>query len=242
MFYGLLCALCCFCILPLTQAGYESKAGNTLSSGVPAMSYFAMGMQESSRGNGWYNGFNFNTYQENDMDTERTVQKSKEAIAERLAYFKENPGYAADFYLHKHLSQWADGTYACRQATLATFGGRHPFFDSLYGGKYSSYVISYCNVYQNVLYLGALLFCCLGLFPKFQAKKTDACAFGLTTYLGFIGVIGGFLFHIIWEANSRYIFPYGLLLLPYAAMGIAKLFLIIASSFKDSPKVIKPAP
>jgi len=242
LFYGLLCALCCFCILPLIQSGYESKAGSTLSSGVPAMSYFAMGMQESSRGNGWYNGFNFNTYQENDMDTERTVQKSKEAIAERLAYFKENPGYAADFYLHKHLSQWADGTYACRQATLATFGGRHPFFDSLYGGKYSSYVISYCNVYQNVLYLGALLFCCLGLFSKFQTKKTDACAFGLTTYLGFIGVIGGFLFHIIWEANSRYIFPYGLLLLPYAAMGIAKLFLIIASSFKDSPKVIKSAP
>lgn len=218
LLYGLLCALCCFSILPMIQAGYEAKAGSALSSGVPAMSYFAMGMQESSRGNGWYNGFNFNTYQESGMDTAVTVQKSREAIQERLAYFKENPGYAADFYLHKHLSQWADGTYACRQATLATFGGRHAFFESLYAGKYSSYVISYCNVYQNVLYLGALLFCIPGLF-----KKTNACAFGLTAYLGLIGVIGGFLFHIIWEANSRYIFLYGLLLLPYAAKGIVRL-------------------
>lgn len=231
LIYGLLCALCCFSILPLIRAGYENRAGRTLSSGVPAMSYFAMGMQESSRGNGWYNGFNFNTFQESGMDTAVTVQKSREAIAERLAYFQENPGYTADFYLHKYLSQWADGTYACRQATLATFGGRRAFFDSLYEGKYSYLVISYCNIYQNVLYLGALLFCIIGLL-----KKTDACAFGLTTYLGLIGVIGGFLFHMIWEANSRYIFLYGLLLLPYAARGIVWFMerLIIMSSPENS--------
>lgn len=35
-------------ILPLVQKCYEKKAGNTLSSGVTAMSYFAMGMQEAS--------------------------------------------------------------------------------------------------------------------------------------------------------------------------------------------------
>ena len=43
-------------ILPLVQKCYEKKAGNTLSSGVTAMSYLAMGMQEASRGCGWYNG------------------------------------------------------------------------------------------------------------------------------------------------------------------------------------------
>ena len=42
-------------ILPLVQKCYEKKAGNTLSSGVTAMSYLAMGMQEASRGCGWYN-------------------------------------------------------------------------------------------------------------------------------------------------------------------------------------------
>ena len=33
-------------------------------------------------------------------------------------------------------------------------------------------------------------------------------------------LLGGFLFHIIWEANSRYIFSYSLLLMPYCAAGI----------------------
>lgn len=33
-------------------------------------------------------------------------------------------------------------------------------------------------------------------------------------------MLGGFLFHTIWEANSRYIFVYSLLLMPYCAAGI----------------------
>ena len=37
-------------VLPLTQKIYEKKTGNTLSSGVTAMSYLAMGMQEAPRG------------------------------------------------------------------------------------------------------------------------------------------------------------------------------------------------
>ena len=42
----------------------------------------------------------------------------------------------------------------------------------------------------------------------------------LYTYTGLIAVLGGFLFHTIWEANSRYIFVYSLLLMPYCAAGI----------------------
>ncbi len=224
LIYGLLCILFCVTILPCTEKIYELRANNTISAGVPAMNYFAMGMQESSRGNGWYNGFNFDTYRSCGMDTALSVESSKEAIEERLSYFKEHPGYTGNFYLGKYLSQWADGTYACRQATLATFGGRHPFFVSLYEGPYSSYIIAYCNIYQNLLYLGAFLFC---LFELLYAKEVspigDTSNINLVNYLGLIGVIGGFLFHMIWEANSRYIFLYSLLLLPYAAKGFATL-------------------
>ena len=213
---ALLCGICCLSVLPFIQKSYELRAGNTLKSGVPAISYFAMGMQESSRGNGWYNGYNFDTYQQTGMDAKAASSLSRTAIADRLSFFRENPVYAADFYLHKHLSQWADGTYASRQATLATYGGRREFFNSLYAGKYSRYFISYCNAFQNVLYLGAALF-----FLFHKKKETGQSASGLPVYLGIIGVLGGFLFHIIWEANSRYIFLYSLLLMPYAARGLA---------------------
>ena len=283
-------------ILPLVQKCYEKKAGNTLSSGVTAMSYLAMGMQEASRGCGWYNGFNIDTYDTAGMDTAIANEISRLAIDERLTYFREHPGYTADFYLHKHLSQWADGTYASRQATLATYGGRSAFFKEVYEGSLSGGYIEWCNAWQNVLYLGVLVFCIDSLKKRRKSKvvghmadqtaghtagctadhmadQLDADQLGadqhgadwhgadrhgadrhgadqhgadrhgadrhgadwhgadrhgadrlgadrLYVYVGLIAVLGGFLFHTFWEANSRYIFSYSLLLMPYCGAGV----------------------
>lgn len=258
-------------VLPLTQKIYEKKAGNTLSSGVTAMSYLAMGMQEAPRGCGWYNGFNIDTYDAAGMDTALANEISRLAINERLVYFREHPGYTADFYLHKHLSQWADGTYASRQATLATYGGRSAFFKEVYEGSLSGGYIEWCNAWQNILYLGVLVFCIdslkkrrefrvaghmadqtaghtAGCTADHMADQLDADQLGadrhgadrhgadrlgadrygadrhgadrLYVYVGLIAVLGGFLFHTFWEANSRYIFSYSLLLMPYCGAGV----------------------
>lgn len=216
-------------ILPLVQKCYEKKAGNTLSSGVTAMSYLAMGMQEASRGCGWYNGFNIDTYDTAGMDTAIANEISRLAIDERLTYFREHPGYTADFYLHKHLSQWADGTYASRQATLATYGGRSAFFKEVYEGSLSGGYIEWCNAWQNVLYLGVLVFCIGSLKKRRKSKVVGHMADQtagqhgadrLYIYVGLIAVLGGFLFHTFWEANSRYIFSYSLLLMPYCGAGV----------------------
>ena len=258
-------------VLPLTQKIYEKKAGNTLSSGVTAMSYLAMGMQEAPRGCGWYNGFNIDTYDAAGMDTALANEISRLAINERLVYFREHPGYTADFYLHKHLSQWADGTYASRQATLATYGGRSAFFKEVYEGSLSGGYIEWCNAWQNILYLGMLVFCIdslkkrresrvarhmadqtaghtAGCTADHMADQLDADQLGadrhgadrhgvdrlgadrygadrlgadrLYVYVGLIAVLGGFLFHTFWEANSRYIFSYSLLLMPHCGAGV----------------------
>lgn len=216
-------------ILPLVQKCYEKKAGNSLSSGVTAMSYLAMGMQEASRGCGWYNGFNIDTYDTAGMDTALANEISRLAIDERLIYFREHPGYTADFYLHKHLSQWADGTYASRQATLATYGGRSAFFKEVYEGSLSGGYIEWCNAWQNVLYLGVLVFCIDSLKKRRKSKVVGHMADQtagqhgadrLYIYVGLIAVLGGFLFHTFWEANSRYIFSYSLLLMPYCGAGV----------------------
>jgi len=234
--YVLICATLSCSILPLVQKSYELRANNTLKSGVPAMTYLAMGMQEASRGCGWYNGFNIDTYRNAGMDSSLANEQARLAISDRLAEFKSNPGYAFDFYLQKHLSQWADGTYASRQATLATFGGRREVFHSLYAGNLSKYFIEYGNVYQNVLYLGVVIFCLGAVISgkRISKSKQKATAFynSLYMYIGLIGVIGGFLFHIIWEANSRYIFVYGLLLMPYAAKGWIYLYKFLSSKRK----------
>jgi len=228
---GLATLLLSFSILPFTIKLYEWRAGNPLRSGVPAMSYFAMGMQESSRAAGWYNGFNFNTYNQTGMNSEETISISKEAISERINYFAQNPSYCAAFYGEKFLSQWADGTYACRQATLATFGGRSQFFHELYEGKYSICFITYCNAFQLLLLLGGLVFFAISLFRQCRISGTqNSCELELFCLL--ICALGGLLFHMLWEANSRYIFLYGLCLLPYCADGLTSLYSLLLQQIK----------
>ena len=38
-----------------------------------------------------------------------------------------------------------------------------------------------------------------------------------------ISIIGGVLFHMLWEAKSRYVLPYFILMIPMAAGGLAEL-------------------
>ncbi len=239
LMFALLCGVCAFGVLPGIRKVYELRAGNYLRSGVPAAAYFAMGMQDvpGSRCGGWYNGYNFEVYQEAGLDGDAAAAVSREAIRERLEDFKENPGYAVKFYLRKHISQWADGTYASRQATLSSFGGRGRVLQSLYEGPLSRFFIEYGNFYQNMLYLGFVVFSivsCKGMFSGIRKQDGRGNGDGntgerltdsLPLWVGLIGVLGGFLFHMVWEANSRYILLYSLAMLPYSAWGIGRIML-----------------
>lgn len=210
-------AVGCAAVLPVIQRIYEYRADSTLSAGVPAIAYVAMGMQESSRGNGWYNGFNFYTYESCHMDTALTTQESMTAIKASLSSFRREPGYAFRFYADKFLSQWTDGSYFCRQATANHTALRAPIVESLYEGSLSRPFNHYCNIYQLLVY-GSALLCLLRMRRSGNAAQDIPPS--LLPYTGMIAVLGGFLFHMAWEANSRYILPYFLLLLPYAAGGL----------------------
>lgn len=197
---------------------YEMRAGSYLNDGVPALAFIAMGMQYADRGNGWYNGYNFVTYENAGLDAAEASAVAGTYIRERLTYFLGHLPECLRFYFDKFRSQWCDGTYACLQATLAEYGGRSRFFEDLYAYNGYAYKVFLflCNTFQNLLYLGNFIFC-LSDFRK-EGKK-----FGFPHYLCLIGVLGIFLFHMLWEANSRYVFHSGLLLLPGAAYGLGRL-------------------
>lgn len=44
-----------------------------------------------------------------------------------------------------------------------------------------------------------------------------------------VAFLGGFLFHIAWEAKSEYVLPYFLMLFPYSVRGVSLLFYRIDS-------------
>ncbi len=73
--------------------------------------------------------------------------------------------------------------------------------------------------YQKVLIL--IIFIC-SIIVVFQNRKnlSNELILLLTIF------IGGFLFHTIWEAKSRYIIPYIVVLIPLAGIEINKIKLI----------------
>ncbi len=213
--------------LPAIETYYEHRGGNTLSSGVTPLSFVAMGMQEAPRGEGWYNGFNINTYQETNLSTHLSNEISRNAITQRIRYFRENPDRLWCFYRNKYRSQWCDGTYASLQATVSNLGGRIPFFERLYSGNYDFVFLPFCNQMQNLVYFGSFL------FAGMQLRKKERHLFGYLAYLGILGAFGGFLFHMLWEANSRYVFPYALLLYPYAAFGLSEFASYLSKCKKE---------
>ena len=129
-------------------------------------------------------------------------------------YFTRNP-YELSIYFRKFTSQWTEPTYGCFIMTYATDNERSAFGESLYTGFPNRILQKYMDSYQLLIYGLVLLL----LICKVKKKEQDP----LEWYVLLIAVIGGVLFHELWEAKSRYVLPYFVMMLPMAAGGLAEL-------------------
>ena len=98
-------------ILPtsLVQNYYIHKYNLDSSKEYPMISYLYMAMEESWRGNGWYNE---DIGEPALREPEIKKEEYKEKIKERLQYFIENPIQMLKFYTGKIASMWAETTYS----------------------------------------------------------------------------------------------------------------------------------
>ena len=201
---------------PALKSYYEHKTGVEVNDGMPSILWIAMGMQESDKEAGWYNGYSIYIYQDVCKYHSETAGKLGYAeVKARAKEFLKDPFYAADFYFRKFSSQWAEPTYGCFIMTYATEHERSPFAESLYTGWPNRLLQKYMDSYQILIY-GLALFL---LIYKAGRKEQEP----LEWYVLLIAVIGGVLFHELWEAKSRYVFPYFVMMIPMAAGGLAEL-------------------
>ena len=131
-------------------------------------------------------------------DPENIGEKYKEKVKERLTYFTKNIRYALNFYIMKIASMWTENTYA---AVRSNGQDKYSFEN----------IIEALTFYQKVL---LILMCAIILKLIIRNKKN----LSLEVILLITIFIGGFLFHILWEAKSRYILPYIVVLIPLAAI------------------------
>ncbi len=192
----------------LIEHYYESVSGYAIDGGLPSIMWVAMGMIEDGSKPGWFNNYSVPVYYEMGYDREQAAEAAWQKIRERADYFAENPVYGISFLKRKICTQWNEPYFNTNYRIDIDGGGEGAGITGFLQRQQYGAVMQGLSVYQAVIYLGALLYCITVAFGKKVSENVILIIF-----------VGGMLFSVIWEANSRYIFPYVLLMIPLAAVG-----------------------
>lgn len=188
--------------------------GYSLNQGVSSWSFIAMGLQDEEHAPGWNNGYNYSTYVDNGCITEVQEGIVKEEIANRISVFSDDNGYAFRFFTMKVASMWNEPTY---QGFWINQIRNHrvnfaAWIELFMSAKGYTIVARMMKFFQVFVYSGALLWLLLEKRDDFTRKSFFVLCF-----------VGGFIFHMFWEAKSQYSITYVVLLIPCAVLGYGML-------------------
>ena len=199
----------------------EKITDQDLSHGSTTLSWVVMGLHDDgNQAPGRYDGYVWSTLDDAELDTQVQKERVKQDLKERLAYLMENPQYTVKMLLRKTASQWSDpifeGIWILQQMKSEC---RIPEWITNIVSPVGSWHISRALNYLHILILfGAALYSC-----SWKAHFTDESYLLMTIF------IGGFLFHMFWEAKGQYTLPYFVLLIPLAVRG----YCMVASATRD---------
>lgn len=189
--------------------------------GTPKLSWIAMGLQTGGVAEGWYNCYNRDVYWENDCDTERAAEVSRASIKESIGKFLDDPKYCVRFYYKKICSEWMNPSfeafnliqYSTDDNPNRTIKYSIPARWFLHRSQGKSldathFILNeYLKIYELAIIIGAIFYL---INRRFDMAD---CLFAVV-------FIGGFIFHIFWEAACQYMLPYFIMLIPYGVIGL----------------------
>ncbi len=191
---------------------------NVEAKGIPSTAWIAMGtdIDNVTKGPGWFDCTSYETYVAEDYDAQKTSQIATQKLKDNLQKMKDSPVTTAVFFSKKVISQWTDPLFQsiwsgpledCDQYA------KTPFLKSIYNGGFAEDILSNAMKLYMIIFWGLALMFVL----KYQDKHYG-------WQLVYLMAIGGFIFHIIWEAKSQYVYPYFFSIVPFAAFALSKVF------------------
>lgn len=92
----------------------NNRTNHTIGEGTSSWAWIAMGLQDNTnKANGWFNGYNKDTYRNNNYDSDKQEAEAKQYIKERLGFFLGNKKEAIKFGGEKFASQWNNPNFEC---------------------------------------------------------------------------------------------------------------------------------
>ncbi len=215
-------------VLPLlfttvVQVSFEARTGQQFGKGTPQSAWLAMGLQEGSRAAGWYNQFTSYVMDQSGFDPQLADQKSQLAIRERLAVFAADPGYGFSFFHNKMVSQWGETTFESLWGNKILKFTKDPpvYVQRLLREDPLSFIERFMDGYTTLVYLAFAIGLVVFAFKGRQENRPWAEAFGFSALA--VTLFGGFLYHMLFEAKSQYLFIYLPMMIPFAALALSSL-------------------
>ena len=223
LLFAALSAVLSVTVLRLVILQYELRGGMKLTEDLSYLARLVMGLKDGGGAAGWYN-----SYTDKFLPLDVTAQMERDMaladLKEVLAAFAAEPGSLFVFLREKLLSQWLEPTNGC--LWYGNLNGQHGPLAGLAAPVYTqgsglrAALEGYMNVFQQALYALS----CAGVLHLLR-RKADAGNLALPLIL-----LGGVLYHLIFEAKSQYSYMYVLLLTPLAVQGLAALSDAIAAA------------
>lgn len=184
----------------------------------PTIGWLTIGVTLSTRGAGWYVDPYVDIWKSNGQD----ATFLKENYIKMLTYYKENPVICINFYLKKILSMWAEPSFASLWYNLSfNFGNMSVNEGTATEEQIKEYekvdnvvykLYNFIMIYEKIILMLVFMSVLLLILRNKELSNEQV--------LLILVFIGGFLFHILWEAKSRYVIPYFIVLIPLASIGI----------------------
>lgn len=188
---------------------------------IPAILYIAMGFHDTYGYPGWNDFYQHNTFAESGDNVEVASEEGKADIRESMERFFKDPAYMLYFFQYKINTQWQAPMYQSIAMNNYIVREQSSLVRMIYEKALPGRLIKlYMKAFQFFLYGCIFLWLILGFKKEIPLEK----------YVLLIAVFGGFLFTVIWEAKTRYVFPYMLLMLPYFGMGMQELMTVLAKA------------
>ncbi|WP_167629817.1 glycosyltransferase family 39 protein [Listeria valentina] len=191
---------------------------------VPPTHFVMMGLAKPA---GRYNADEFD-YTSSFHSKEAKKEANVKVIKDRLKNYSTKE--LLTLYNNKLKNTWTDGTRAYAWYINST-NDFTPTFNYLFGDR-KALIYSFAQVFHIM----SLLCIAIGALRFFRSKKFDFAFFLNVTLIGVI------LFHLIWEANQRYILLFTPLMLLSALYGIKFIVELMADRETNNwlPKLRRP--
>lgn len=184
----------------------KSMNGGAEVAGIPMTAWIAMGLQDGKAAPGWYNGYNNAVFIENEFDYERTSATVMDEIRRIVSGYPGDIQTTVSFFVKKVSSQWNNPTIQSLWV-LEERPGKDGLAWLLHGTGRYLYIL-WVNLLQTWILTGAFLYAVL----RFKKSSVEEILLPVT-------FVGGFVFHLFWEAEGLYAILYYPLLLPVSVCG-----------------------